>query len=338
MNKKRGLALACLLVLILRPDLAAVSQQSGQELAQVRALIEAGKADEAIARLKEMEASNPQRKGLARELGAAYYRKSDLGQALHYLKRAVEEEPGDGEAMQLLGLSYYLAGRLPEAIPLLEKVQSWYPVANLDASYILGMAYLQLKDYVRARHAFARMFDVPPDSAASYLFLARMLLRQGFDPVAEEHAQKAASLDSKLPLAHFLLGELYLYKSKIPEAIAEFEKELQINPSHAATYYKLADAYLRVMKFDEAQRLLERSIWLDSTASGPFILMGKVLLKKGDAQLAARALERALKMDPNNSVAHHLMGQAYRNLGRIEEAERELKRAEELQAQENPKP
>ena len=181
------------------------------------------------------------------------------------------------------------------------------------------------------RIAFVRMFNVPADSAASYLFTARMLLRQGFDPIAEEYAQKAVALDPKLPLAHFLLGQLYTYKSRIPEAIAEFQKELAIDPAHAPTYYELADAYSRVQKFDDAERLLQRSIWLDANSTGPYILMGKVLEKKGEYELAARALQHAVTMDPNNYVTHHLLGQTYRDLGRKEDAERELKLAEELQ-------
>ena len=229
---------------------------------------------------------------------------------------------------QLLGLSYYRGGHPADAIPLLEKVQGWYPRANVDASYVLGICYIQTKDYPQARKAFGKMFDVPPDSAASYLFTAQMLLRQEFDPVAEEYAQKAAALDPKLPLAHYLLGELYIYKSRIPEAIVEFQKELAINPAHAATYYKLADAYSRIQKYEDAQHSLQRSIWLDQTATGPFILMGKVLEKKGELDLAVIALKRAATMDPNNPMTHHLLGQAYREMGKKEEAEGELKLAE----------
>jgi len=214
-------------------------------------------------------------------------------------------------------------------------VQGWYPRANVDAAYILGICYIQLKNYDQARKAFGKMFDVPGDSAAAYLFTARMLFRQEYDPIAEEYAQKAAALDPKLPLVHFLLGELYTYKSRIPEALAEFQKELVINPANAATYYKLADAYSRVQKYDEAERLLQRSIWLDSTATGPYILMGKVLEKKGDFDLAVRALQRAVTMDPNNATTHHLLGQTYRDMGRKEEAENELKVAEELRNRSN---
>jgi tetratricopeptide (TPR) repeat protein len=299
--------------------------------AEARRLSEQGKYDDAIAELQGLAERRPPPAGLAHELGAAYYRKSDYLKAAEYLKQAVADDPKDEEAVQLLGLSYYLAGRPAEAIPYLEKVQAWYPRANVDASYILGVCYIQSKNYPQARVAFAKMFDVKPDSAASYLFTARMLFRQEFDPVAEEYAQKAVALDPKLPLAHFLLGELHLYKSKIPEAIADLQQEVAINPGYAAAYYKLADAYSRVQKYDEAERLLQRSIWLDATSTGPYILMGKVLEKKGEAALAVRALQRAATMDPNNPVTHHLLGQTYRDLGKTDDAERELKLAEQLQ-------
>jgi tetratricopeptide (TPR) repeat protein len=305
------------------------------DFAGTRKLMQLGKLDEAIAELQSIESRDPATKGLALEMGAAYYKKSDFPKAIEYLKKATAADPANSEAIQLLGLSYYLGGHPSQAIPLLEKVQGWYSRANVDASYILGICYIQTKDYPQARRAFAKMFDVPPDSAASYLFTARMLLRQEYDPVAEEYAQKAVGLDPKLPLVHFLLGELYLYKSRVPEAIAEFQKELAINPGHAATYYKLADAYSRVQKFEDAERVLQRSIWLDATSTGPYILMGKVLEKKGEFDLAVRALQRAATMDPNNPTTHHLLGQAYRDMGKKEEAESELKLAEELQTKQN---
>jgi tetratricopeptide (TPR) repeat protein len=317
--------------------LPAPPQSSASDFAQARRLLQEGKYEEAISQLQTLSAQNPKLRGLAHELGTAYYKQGNYVKAAEYLKLATQENPNDSEAEQLLGLSYYLAGRPAEAIPFLEKVQAWYPVANVDASYILGICYVQSRNYPQARAAFARMFDVPPDSAASYLFTARMLLRQEFDPVAEEYAQKAVAQDAKLPLSHFLLGELYLYKSRIPEAIAELQKELSINPAYAPAYYKLADAYSRVQRFDDAERLLQRSIWLDATSTGPYILMGKVLEKKGEFDLSARALQHAVAMDPNNSITHHLLGQTYRDLGRTEDAERELKLAEQLQERENSK-
>jgi len=307
-------------------------------LSEARRLSQEGKFDEALAKLEALALKEPELKGLAHELGVTYYKKSDYLEATASFKKALEEDPGDNEAVQLMGLSYYLAGRPAEAIAPLEKVQAWYPSANVDAAYILGICYVQTKDYPNARKAFAKMFAVPADSAASYLFTARMLLRQDFVPVAEEYAKKAVELAPKLPLAHSLLGELYLYKSRLPEAIEQFQKELELNPGEAAVYYKLADAYSRLQKYEEAERLLQRSIWLDATSTGPYILMGKVLEKKGETALAVRALQRAIAMDPNNPMPHHLLGQAYREMGRTDDAERELKLSEQLQIHQDAKP
>jgi len=348
------------ILLLLLTGVAAVSSAHGQTVAaqgqvidvpkprgtvspetafsDARRLSEQGKFDEALAKLEALALKDPELKGLAHELGVTYYKKSDYLKAVASFKKALEEDPGDNEAVQLMGLSYYLAGRPAEAIAPLEKVQTWYPSANVDAAYILGVCYVQTKDYVSARKAFAKMFAVPADSAASYLFTARMLLRQDFGPVAEEYAKKAVELDPKLPLAHSLLGELYLYKSRLPEAIEQFQKELDLNPGEAAVYYKMADAYSRLQKYEEAERLLQRSIWLDATSTGPYILMGKVLEKKGETALAVRALQRAIAMDPNNSIPHYLLGQAYRELGRTEEADRELKLSEQLQIHQDAKP
>jgi tetratricopeptide (TPR) repeat protein len=256
---------------------------------------------------------------------AAFHRPSaNDPNAVRSLQAAQKEEPNDGEIIQLTGLTLYLAGKPADAIPFLEKVHTWYPRANIDAAYILGVAYVQTKKYSEGRAVFAKMFRAPPDSAAAYLFAACMLLRLDFGPIAEEYGLKAVSLDPKLPLAHQLLGELYLYQPKIPEAVAQLDQEVAVNPANPVALYKLVDAYTRIQRFDEAEKLLQRSIWLDATSTGPSILMGKVLEKKGEALLAVRALQRAINMDPNNSISHHLLGQAYRDLGRSEDAEREL--------------
>jgi tetratricopeptide (TPR) repeat protein len=293
-------------------------------------LSEQGKYDEAISQLQSFTAVTPQPAGLSHAFGVVYYQKGDYLKAADYFKQATTEDANDKESVQLLGLSYYRAGRPADAIPYLEKVQTWYPKANVDASYVLGVAYIQAKDYPNARKSFAKMFDLPPDSAASYLLTARMLFRQEYTPVAVEYAQKAIATDPHLPLAHQLLGEIHLFTSQIPEAIKDLEQELAINPANPNAYYKLADAYSRVQKWDDAERLLQKSIWLDSTSTGPFILLGKVLQKKGEPVLAVGYLQKAASMDPNNPMTHQILGQAYRDIGKQEDAAKELKIAEQL--------
>ena len=302
------------------------------DLAAALAKLDQGQFDDAITELLQIQKTDPQTPGLDRALGVAYFRKGEYTQATQALKKVVDQNADDKEVVQLLGLSYYYLGRTREAIPLLERVHSWFPVANVDASYLLGISYMRVSDYEKARKAFAQMYDTGEDSAASHLILARMLLREGYDPIAEQELLKAAALDPKLPGVHLFLGELYTYKSEVEKAIAELKTELTLNPVNAEAMYKLADAYSRIQKWDDSQRLLQRSIWLDSTSTGPFVLMAKVLLKKNEALLSSRAAQKAISMDPNNYYAHFLLGQALAKLGKTSEADSEMKLSQELQA------
>jgi tetratricopeptide (TPR) repeat protein len=325
------------LITVLILAIAAWAQQTGPSLDAARALIQQNRFRDAQVMLDALAKADSTAPDLAHEQGLVAYRLGDYLAAANHLKVALEQDPNDKLAIQLRGLSLFYLGNPAQAIPLLEKAHSWYPVANVDATYVLVLAYIQTKDYDRALKGTAEMYGVRPGSAASHLFLARGLLRQGFEPVAEEYALRAVQLDPKLPLAHYLLGEVYLFKARIPEAIKQFEAELAINPAYAGTYDRLADAYLRTEKHDEAQRLLQRAILLDPNSTGPYILMGKVLLKKEDPEQALLYLERANRMDPRNFMTHHLMGQAYRALKQNEAAERELRTAEQLQNENAPK-
>lgn len=294
--------------------------------------MEQGRYREALQTLKKMESQSSSAPGLAHDLGAAYYHVGDFADAAIALRRAVGESAGDHEAEQLLGISLFQLGKPDEAIPWLLKLKAAVPPGNTDTEYVLGLCYLRTRDYERARAAFSAMYGVSSESASAYLFLARMLLRQGGDAAAEQYAKKASELDARLPLVHFLLGEVYLYRSEMPGAVREFEYEIRNNPAYAASYDRLADAYLRMAQLDEAEKLLKRSLLLDGNSTGPYILLGKVHLKKKDYAQARMYLEKAVKMDPNNFISHHLLGEAYRGAGKLEEAEHELKLSEQLQA------
>src|SRR5260370_35145299 len=98
-----------------------------------------GKFDEAIRQLEVLARNQPDLKGVAHELGVTYYKKSDYLKAVASFKKALEEDPKDNEAVQLRGLSYYVAGRPAEARVPLEKEHTSYPSANVHPQYILGV-------------------------------------------------------------------------------------------------------------------------------------------------------------------------------------------------------
>ncbi len=307
-----------------------------EDLARADVLIAQGKTDKAITLLNDLAVKKPKLPGLEAKLGKAYYEKRDYEQAAAHLERALQEKPEDGESTQILGLSYYLLGHLQQAIPPLEKVQSRLPQPDVTGSYVLGISYLQTRQYDKARAAFAKMFSLPAETPGAHLVLAQMMLRQEFEEVAVPELQKALAQDPRLPMAHFLLGEIYLFKSNVELALEEFRKELELNPILWLAYWRMGDAYTRIENWEKAEQALKQSIWLNQTFSGPYILLGKVELKKGDPDLAVGFLERALKMDPNNYSAHYLLATAYKQLGREAEAKREFELSQTLRAIKNP--
>ena len=57
-------------------------------------------------------------------------------------------------------------------------------------------------------------------------------------------------------MAHFLQGEIYLYKNDPQRALAEFQKELEINPTVWLVYWRLGDSYMHLRRYDEADKLV----------------------------------------------------------------------------------
>jgi tetratricopeptide (TPR) repeat protein len=310
---------------------SAVARQEDEALAAARALIQENKNQEAIAQLKLLASRSLGMKGVQRELGIAYYHEADYLEAGRHLEQAWRENPEDRDVAQLLGLSYYFSGKPAQAIPALEKIRLWHPNTNMDAIYTLGLCYVMTSNYPQALETFARLYRLDPDSAAARLMLGRILLRQGFDPIAEQEVHKALALSPRLPLAHFTLGELYAYGADYPKAAQEFEKELEINPGYAPALNHLGDAYWRLKRYEDAERVLLGSIWLDSTSGEPHAILGKVLMAKGQLAQAERTLQRAIAVDTGNYTAHYFLGQLYREIGKADAAEREMKIATQIQ-------
>jgi tetratricopeptide (TPR) repeat protein len=306
---------------------AASSPADPAPLDHERSLMQQGKTEEALAIMQQLAAGQPVPKGLHHDLGIGWYRIGKLAEAEKEFVAAVQEDPSDQESVQMQGLTLYRMGQPARAIPLLERVRQWMPNADADSNYVLGLCYLNSRRYDDARAAFAQEFSVDPASASAYLLLSTMLMHANLPELAADQARKALDLDPKLPLAHFRIGEVALFKSNVAEATQELEQERRLNPGYAPTYDRLGDVYLRTGKLQESQEALTKAISLDVTSTGPFIQMGKVLLHRDDPDTALLYLRHAEKMDPSNYITHTLLAQAYRRQGHEDQAKHEMELA-----------
>ena len=114
------------LVALLGPVQAPPPSTLPAELTAVRAQILDGRIDSALEQLGRLPADEPAVRYLT---GLAHYHRDDHVRAIEYLAPVAQTLSAGSlerrEAIQVLGLSYYLAGRLREALPLLEETRQW---------------------------------------------------------------------------------------------------------------------------------------------------------------------------------------------------------------------
>lgn len=311
------------------------AKENSAALAQADQLLKSGKGQEAVSVLQAASARNPADPAVCIRLGRAFYQQRKYQEAIASLMPcsapAAKNTPDYREVVQMLGFSHYVLGHMAESIPFFQQCVEWFP-DNQEIAYALGISYVQTRRPGESRKIYARLFGVPPDSAAAYVINAQMHIRQRFEETAELELNQALKLDARLPQANFHLGELAIYKADIEKGIAYLQKEIAINPTNGMAYYRLGEALTRQLKWDQAIQPLQKSIWLNPFFSGPYIVLGKVYLKKSDFANAEAMLRRSIAMDPNNFGAHHLLAQTLQQDGRIEEAKKEFALAEQLRS------
>jgi tetratricopeptide (TPR) repeat protein len=261
------------------------------------------------------------------------YRQKQYARAAELLHQAVAIEPKDGreyrESVLLLAQSYYLSGKLDQALPWLEEAAQ-LGINSIEVRYMLGNTFIQTHQPDKAVTAFAAMFAVPAESAAAHLLTAQLMIKQEFEDDAQKELDKALQINPRLPEAHYLLGEIAIFRSRIDVAIDELTREIGLNPNFAMAYYKLGDAYTRREQWDLSIPHLQRSIWLNPNYSGPYILLGKAYWKRGNLTNAEGMLRQALVLDPQNSSAHYILGQTLVQAGRTQEGKQMLEKSQQL--------
>jgi len=221
------------------------------------------------------------------------------------------------------GLRLFAKGQYQEAASLLEASSAASP-ERPDLARASGLCCLRLHNAKGARLAFARLFSVPPDSAKARLMAAKMMMGEQLEDMAELELRVAVKLDPKLPEAHFVLGEIAIFRGDTDTGIAEMQEEIALNPAFAMTYYRLGDAFTRKDMWDQAVGSLQKAIWLNPDFSSPYILLGKAYYRMDRLEFAEGMLKQAVRMDPNNAGAHYLLGNVYRKMGRQEDSRKEF--------------
>ena len=202
-------------------------------------------------------------------LGAGGPSKADAAKTAE-LKKSFEE-----------GVAASRAGNHDEAIA---KFQAAAAINEkcFDCYYNIGFSYAQKKDYDKAEEAYKKAVELKPDYSEAYNGLANIYNAQRKFDLAAEASKKAMDSTPGLaggagnPDAMFNQGVILWNAGKIPEAKAQFEQAVKLDPNNPDAHYWLGMSF--VNGGDLAKAKPEFETYLKLAPTGQYAATAKAVL------------------------------------------------------------
>ena len=121
-------------------------------------------------------------------------------------------------------------------------------------------------------------------------------------------------------VAHNNLGIILAQKGLADEAMAQFQKALEVRPDNAEAQNNLGRALLQNGHADEAITHFQKALQINPGYAGAYNNLGNALLKKGGVDEAIIQYQTALQIKPDFAEAHNNLGNALLKVGRVDEA------------------
>ncbi|WP_099222662.1 tetratricopeptide repeat protein [Listeria costaricensis] len=194
------------------------------------------------------------------ERGITAFREERMKEAIHYLKRASELEPGEPIILCQLAICYTEIGQFHKSNQLLRKIlEALDPKMNY-CYYFIANNFAYLKDFRRAMQYAGRYLDLEPEG--EYQDEAEDLMNVLLEemPIGESAENKFQKFEQ----------EFYDYKKELNQYLAEednvsackiLEKVIDEKPHFWPAYNQLAALYFE--QFKEAEALKTLNLLLD---------------------------------------------------------------------------
>jgi tetratricopeptide (TPR) repeat protein len=191
--------------------------------------------------------------------------------------------------------AHYKAGRLDESGNLCKKILKRQP-QNFNILNLLGVLYLQQKDY---------------DSAIHYL-------------------QKAVSINPSVAEIQNNLGLALINKGQLDEAIPCFKKAVQLNAFHSDAYTNLGLAFFQKGLVEESEKYYRKALQCDPYHVNANLNLGNVVFQKGLVDESIEYYYKAFQHDPNHTDVCNNLATALLMTGQYQESLRFFRKATNL--------
>jgi Tfp pilus assembly protein PilF len=158
-----------------------------------------------------------------------------------------------------------------------------------------------------------------PESAIANIYVGGFLLKRGEADAASEYFREAIRI-ADFHEAHNHLGKALQMQGAFDEAMAEFQRAVDMNPDRADYLNNLGAALVHQGKFFQAEVTLHRALQLEPLYAPTYSNLGVLLARQGNFTEAVSYFERALRLQPD-------FASAYNSLGEVLLERREFERA-----------
>lgn len=125
---------------------------------------------------------------------------------------------------------------------------------------------------------------------------------------------KAIELDPSCAKAYHNRGWAYEHMAKYDLALADFDKAIQLSPNSAKTYYGRAEVYLDESLYDLAIADCNKAIQIDSCFALAYVMRAVAWAYKLIYDQALADLTKAIDLDPNCTIAYRTRATVYAKL------------------------
>jgi tetratricopeptide (TPR) repeat protein len=161
--------------------------------------------------------------------------------------------------------------------------------------------------------------------------LGTMLTLQGKIPEAIAQFHRAIEINPDYADAYYNLGNVFALQGKMAEAIVHYQKAVDLNPDYAEAHYNLGVALGMLGRLDEAAGQYRKAIKIKPDYANAHGNLANVLAAQGKLEEAITEYRQTLELLPKSAQAHFRFGQALQTQHKFEAADLEYQKALELE-------
>lgn len=259
-------------------------------------------------------------------LGVLALQRGQTAQAIDAIRRSLALEPRQALAHRDLGNGLQQAGRFEEALAAYDRALALKP-DQADAHNNRGIALARLNRMEEALAAYERAIALKPDYAQAHNNRGTALAGLGRAREALADFDRALALDPRYAKAWDNRGGA-LVTLHCPEmALESFESAIALMPGLASAHDGRGTTLAMLQRPAEALESHDRAVALDPGSAAAHNNRGTALAALGRHAEALESHDRAIALDPGLALAHNNRGAALGHLGRIAEGLESLGRA-----------